>query len=116
MPMRWRTKLLACAVAAAMVSAGVGVATRPPARAQATPTGDTGSTSCPASNPPNELVLVGGTPQTAQLETAFANALQVELANSDGCPITTTVTATPVTFTAPASGPSATFTASGSAR
>ena len=59
-------------------------------------------------------MLVGGTPQTAQLDTAFANPLQVELANSDGCPITTTVTGTPVTFTAPASGASATFAASGS--
>ena len=47
-------------------------------------------------------------------QTAFANPLQVELANSDGCPITTAVTGTVVTFTAPASGPSATFAASGS--
>ena len=60
--------------------------------------------SCPSSNPPNELVLVGGTPQTAQLDTAFANPLQVALANTNGCPVTTAVTGTPVTFTAPASG------------
>jgi len=111
-----RTVLLICSVAATLIG-GAAVATSPQAQAQSGPTGDTGSTgasSCPASNPPNELVLAGGTPQTAQLESAFANPLQVELANTNGCPITTAVTGTPVTFTAPTSGPSATFTASGS--
>ena len=111
---RWRTMLVTGAVAATVVSCAVAVATSPLAQAQSGPTGDTGSTSCPSSNPPNELVLAGGTPQTAQLDTGFANPLQVELANTNGCPITTTVTGTPVTFTAPGSGPSATFAASGS--
>ena len=108
----WRTILLACALATMLVAGSV--AASPPARAQSGPTGDTGSTSCPSSNPPNELALAGGSPQTAQLDTGFANPVQVELANSDGCPVTTTVTGTPVTFTAPASGASATFAASGS--
>jgi hypothetical protein len=108
----WRAIVLACALATT-VTAG-SVANSPLARAQSGPTGDTGSTSCPSSNPPNELALTGGTPQTAPLDTGFGNALAVELANSDGCPVTTTVTGTPVTFTAPASGASATFAASGS--
>ncbi len=94
------------------------VATSQHAQAQsAAPTGPSGTgnaSSCPSSNPPNELVLAGGTPQTAQLATGFANPLQVELANTNGCPITTAVTGVPITFTAPASGPSATFAASGS--
>jgi len=106
--------LVAGAVAATVVSCAVSVATSPLARAQSGPTGDTGSTSCPSSNPPNELVLAGGTPQTAQLDTGFSNPLQAELANSNGCPITAPVTGTPVTFTAPDSGPSVTFAASGS--
>jgi hypothetical protein len=69
--------------------------------------------SCPASEAPNELVLAGGTPQTAQLDAAFAEPLQVALVNTNGCPVTA-VAGTPVTFQAPASGPSATFKASGS--
>jgi adhesin/invasin len=108
---------LTCTIAAAVATGALAAATSPPARAQsaqAGSTGDTGSSSCPASNPPNELVLGAGTPQTAQLDTGFANPLQVELVNTDGCPITTTVTGTAVTFTAPASGPGATFAASGS--
>ena len=117
MRVRWRTMLVACAVAATVAVGGVAVATSPLALAQSGATGDTGSTggsSCPSSNPPNELVLAGGTPQTAQLDTGFANPLQVELANTNGCPVTTAVSGTAVTFTAPASGASATFAASGS--
>ncbi len=110
----WRTMLLACTVAATVVAGADAVATSPLARAQSGPTGDTGNSSCPSTNAPNELVLAGGTPQTAPLETGFANPLQVALANTNGCPITTAVTGTPVTFTAPASGASATFAASGS--
>jgi len=110
---RWRPMLLACAVAATVAAGGVTVATSTPARAQAGATGDTGA-SCPATNAPNELVLAGGTPQSGQLDSAFANPLAVALANSDGCPITTAVTGVPVTFTAPATGASVTFAASGS--
>ena len=117
MATRRQTILLALAVAITVVIGGVAVATSPPAQAQSAasgPTGDTANGSCPSSNPPNELVLGGGTPQTAQLDTGFANPLQVELANTNGCPVTTAVTGTRVTFTAPAGGPSATFAASGS--
>jgi len=119
MGVRWRTLVLTCSVAAAVATGVFAAAGSPRAQAQAASgtTGDTGSSggsSCPSSNPPNELVLVGGTPQTAQLDTGFANPLAVELANTDDCPVTTAVAGTPVTFTAPASGPSATFAASGS--
>ena len=79
------------------------------------PTG-TGTSTRPSTNPPNELTLVGGTPQTAQLQSAFATPLQVALGNSNGCPVTTAVAGTPVTFTAPAGGASGTFAASGSTR
>jgi hypothetical protein len=114
----WRTLALGCTLAVAI--GALAATPGPGADAQSSPsgpTGDSGSTgdsSCPSSNPPDELVLAGGTPQTAQLDTGFANPLQVELANTNGCPITTTVTGTPITFTAPTSGPSATFAASGS--
>jgi hypothetical protein len=108
----WRTLALGCTLAVAIGAAAPG----PRADAQSSPSGATGSmggTSCPSSNPPNELVLVSGTPQTAELNTAFANPLQLELANANGCPITATVAGIPVTFTAPASSGSATFAASG---
>jgi|SRR5579863_7137483 len=68
--------------------------------------------SCPSSNPPNELTLGGGTPQTAQLDTGFSNPLQVALANTNGCPVTSVV-GTPITFTAPSSGASGSFATSG---
>jgi protocatechuate 3,4-dioxygenase beta subunit len=69
---------------------------------------------CPTSNPPNTITLVGGTPQTAKLHQAFGEPLQVTLANTNGCSITTGAAGTPVTFTAPSSGASGTFSASGS--
>src|ERR1700689_4428524 len=89
-------------VAAAVVAVAVGipsVGTLDSPRAAA----DTSSqpSSCPTSNPPNELTLAGGTPQTAQLDTGFGSPLQVTLANSNGCPVTAVV-GTTVTFTDPA--------------
>jgi adhesin/invasin len=80
-------------------------------RAAADTTGQ--SSSCPTTNPPNELILGGGTPQTAQLDTAFDGPLQVALANTNGCPVTSVV-GTPITFTAPSSGASGRFATSGS--
>jgi protocatechuate 3,4-dioxygenase beta subunit len=100
-------------VLAAVVAVGIGipsVGTLDSPRAAA----DTPSqpSSCPTSNPPNGLTLAGGTPQTAQLNTGFGSPLQVTLANSNGCPVTSIV-GTPVTFTAPASGASGRFATSG---
>jgi hypothetical protein len=76
--------------------------------------GGSGGAACPSSNPPNQMTLVAGTPQTAILGTAFAAGLQVALGNSDGCPVTSAAAGIPVTFTAPASGASGVFSNSAS--
>lgn len=78
-----------------------------------TGTSPTGTSGCPSSNPPNQMTLVAGTPQTAILQTAFATGLQVALTNSNGCPVTSAAGA-PVTFSAPASGASGVFATSAS--
>jgi protocatechuate 3,4-dioxygenase beta subunit len=77
------------------------------------PTG-TGTSNCPSSNPPNQMTLVAGTPQTAILQSAFATGLQVALSNGDGCPVTSAAAGIPVTFSAPAGGASGVFSTSGS--
>jgi adhesin/invasin len=64
---------------------------------------------CPATNPPNELVLAGGSPQTAQLDTKFDATLQVALANTNGCTLTGQLAGVSVEFDAPSSGASGTF-------
>jgi protocatechuate 3,4-dioxygenase beta subunit len=69
---------------------------------------------CPTYNPPNALSLAGGTPQSAKLLTPFANPLEVAVINTNGCPITTPTAGIAVLFAAPGSGPSGTFSASGS--
>ncbi len=79
-----------------------------------TGTSPTGTSGCPSSNPPNQMTLVAGTPQTAMLGSAFATGLQVALSNSDGCPVTSAAAGIPVTFSAPASGASGVFSTSGS--
>lgn len=106
-PKLGRKPLLAALVAVVIGIPSVGALVSPHAAAD-TPGP---SSSCPTSNPPNELMLGGGTPQTAQLDTAFENPLQVTLANSNGCPVTSVV-GTPVTFTAPSSGASGSFATS----
>ncbi len=75
-----------------------------------------GGAACPSPNPPNTLALIAGTPQTAALGTPFATGLQVALANTNGCAVTTAVAGIPVTFRAPASSAAAggVFSASGS--
>jgi protocatechuate 3,4-dioxygenase beta subunit len=72
------------------------------------------SGACPTPNPPNELVLVGGSGQTAQLGTQFAQNLQVALANTNGCPLTGSLAGVSVNFDAPGGGPSGVFAGSGS--
>ena len=69
---------------------------------------------CPASNPPNELVLAGGSGQQAQLGKQFAQSLQVKLANTNGCPLTGNLAGFTVNFDAPGSGASGIFASSGS--
>ncbi len=75
--------------------------------------GSAGTSSCPSSNPPNQMTLVAGTPQTATLGTAFASGLQVALTNSNGCAVTGAAGIS-VTFSAPAAGASGRFSASNS--
>jgi hypothetical protein len=72
------------------------------------------SSACPASNPPNELEQAGGSGQQAQLGRQFAQNLQVELANTNGCPLTGDLAGYDVNFDAPGSGPSGIFAGSGS--
>jgi hypothetical protein len=84
-----------------------------PAETGTSPAG-TGTPSCPSPNPPNQMTLVAGTPQTATLDTAFAAGPQVALTNSNGCPVTSAAAGIPVTFSAPATGASGVFSASGS--
>jgi len=73
--------------------------------------GSTGTSNCPSPNPPNQLMLVAGTPQTTTLDTAFASGLQVALSNSDGCAVTGAA-GVPVMFSAPAAGAGGRFSAS----
>jgi hypothetical protein len=76
--------------------------------------GESAATSdCPSSNPPNQMTLVAGTPQTALVGTAFATGLQATLANSDGCPVTSAAAGIPVTFSSPPSGASGVFSTTG---
>jgi protocatechuate 3,4-dioxygenase beta subunit len=58
------------------------------------------------------MTLVGGTPQTATLDSAYASGLQVALTNTDGCAVTSGAAGVAVTFTAPSSGASGVFSAS----
>ena len=100
------TALLACALVGRPASAS--------GETGASPNGsEPGMTSCPASNPPNQMTLVAGTPQTTTLDTAFGTGLQVALTNSDGC-AATGVAGVAVIFSAPASGASGVFSGSGS--
>ncbi len=79
-----------------------------------TETSTIGTSGCPSSNPPNQMTLVAGTPQTARLGSAFASGLQVALSNSDGCPVTSAAAGIAVTFSAPSSGASGVFSTSAS--
>jgi hypothetical protein len=73
-----------------------------------------GGSACPTTNPPNELVLVGGSGQTAQLGKPFAQSFQTELANSNGCPLTGNLAGVTVNFDAPGSRASGIFAGTGS--
>jgi len=76
-----------------------------PGETQSSPTG---TSSCPSPNPPNQLTLVAGTPQTTTLDGTLSSGLQVALSNSDGCAVTGAA-GVPVTFSAPAAGASGRF-------
>jgi hypothetical protein len=108
---RWARHGLLVSIA---VGAVIGTLAGAPLPARGETGGPTGSESpsCPSSNPPNELTLTAGTPQTAPLEAAFASSLQVALANSDACPVTGAA-GVAVTFSAPSSGASGSFAGGG---
>jgi hypothetical protein len=107
-PRHARRLLLAAAIAVVVAIPSVGALAGLRAAADAP-----NQSSCSTPNTPNELTLGGGTPQTAQLNTPFDGSLQVALANTNGCPVTSVV-GTPITFTAPSSGASGRFATSGS--
>jgi hypothetical protein len=76
--------------------------------------GPSAAEGCPSSNPPNMLKLVAGSSQTAQIRRQFQTNLQVQLANSNGCPVTGNLAGIAVEFSAPSSGASGIFASSGS--
>lgn len=100
----WANAIAGAPAAASAQSAG------PQSEAGGAGSPSTPTPSCPSPNPPNQLTLVGGTPQTAVLGVAFAGAFQVALSNSDGCAVTGTA-GVAVTFSAPAVGASGVFSA-----
>jgi hypothetical protein len=83
-----------------------------PAEGETGPPGSSDAATCPSPNPPNELALMAGTPQTATLGSALATNLQVAFTNSNGCPVTTNLAGIPVTFSAPSTGAGGRFSAS----
>ena len=118
--MAWLRTVAARVRVPLVVSAGVGLAVATfacgalPAEGETEPPNSAGAATCPSANPPNELALTAGTPQTATLGSAFQTNLQVAFTNSNGCPVTTAVAGIPVTFSAPSAGASGRFSASGS--
>jgi hypothetical protein len=95
-------RFLAAALApvAAVLAAGAGTSTA-------------ARTACPPTNNPNVLVLAGGGTQMAQLGKPFQTPLQVQLQNTNGCPLTGTLAGVTVEFDAPGSGASGIFASSG---
>ena len=90
LPRSARRKLFGLLAAVALGLAASVLVGGPRSASADTMPGTTDTTpACPTYNPPNALTLTGGTPQTARLGTAFADPFQVQLTNSNGCPITT---------------------------
>jgi hypothetical protein len=111
-----RIRLLTAMLAVAGLGAAGAASSVLASVAEPGPTGPTTTSgpACPTYNPPSELVLVGGTPQSARLGAPFQSNLQVRLDAANGCPITTPLAGVAVTFSAPTTGPSGTFASSGS--
>ena len=72
--------------------------------------------SCPSWNPPNAIELAAGSAQTGQLGKPFQAAMQVKLASTNGCPLTTDLAGIYISFAAPTTGASGTFASNGSKR
>lgn len=69
---------------------------------------------CPTKNRPNELVVVGGSLQIAQLGKPFGQPFSVALANTNGCPLTGNLAGETIHFDAPGAGASGYFPSAGS--
>jgi len=72
------------------------------------------SNACPTTNHPNELVIEGGSLQSAKLGRPFDQPFSVALANKNGCPLTGNLANITVHFSAPTSGASGYFPSTGS--
>ena len=77
-------------------------------------TANAASRSCPSTNHPNELVVEGGSLQSAKLGKQFDQPFSVALANKNGCPLTGNIANIRVEFIAPSSGASGFFPSTGS--
>jgi adhesin/invasin len=77
-------------------------------------TANAASRACPTSNHPNELVIAGGSLQTAQLGKPFDQSFSVALANTNGCALTGNLANVTVHFYAPGGGASGFFPSTGS--
>ncbi len=110
----WLRGPVRCVGLGLIMAAGLGTLGGTPVGAPALASEGSGVSGCPSSNPPNQMTLVAGTPQTAILGAAFVTTLQVALSNSDGCPVTSAAAGIPVTFSAPSNGASGVFSNSGS--
>jgi hypothetical protein len=122
-PLRWlRSRvrwvaaglIMAAALGTALGSTLIGAPALAAGGTGGSPSEGGGTSGCPSSNPPNQMTLVAGTPQTTTLGSAFASGLQVALGNSDGCPVTSAAAGIPVMFSAPAGGASGVFSGSNS--
>src|SRR5260221_1192164 len=71
---------------------------------------------CPAQNNPNEIVIAGGTGQSAQLGRPFGSPFQVVLGTRKGGQLTGNLAGININFVAPASGASGIFSSTGSTR
>src|SRR4051794_35549010 len=102
--MRTRTRIAnwSALTLAAIVAVGATVGVAPAVAA-----------SCPTTNPPDQMVVGAGTPQTTKTTTPFATDLAVVLQSSSGCPVTSNAGGVSVTFTAPSGGATGTFSSTG---
>ncbi|HKU58678.1 MAG TPA: hypothetical protein VJP39_03650 [Gaiellaceae bacterium] len=76
-------------------------------------TANAASRACPSTNRPNELVIEGGSLQSAQLGKPFDQPFSVALENTNGCPLTGDLANMSVRFSAPTSGASGLFPSTG---
>ncbi|MDX6465621.1 MAG: hypothetical protein QOI27_661 [Gaiellaceae bacterium] len=97
-----RLSTVVCAACLALLVAAVAAGPAP-----------AGSRACGESNPPNTLVLVGGSGQTSKLGQPFQSSFQVALANTNGCPVTGPLAGTNIAFVAPTSGATGAFASTG---